>query len=303
MIVIVGESIVDLLPAGGGLLRPTWGGGPANTAIVAARLGADVAFAARFGGDAFAGALRRRHIDAGVDLRYARDLAGSSALALTAMQPDGSATYDFWLDGAADFADTALPEIGDGELLHTGSLAAFWPPGADLLESWLAEHRGRCLLSLDINLRPIVLDTRPDAHARLDRLVRIVDVVKASEDDLALAYPDRSPLEAARRLLDASGGPRLVVLTLGAGGVTALRRDGAAVHVDALDVAVVDTIGAGDAAMGALLACLDEAGLDAVCADPLPTLRTVSATAALACTRAGAFAPTSADVTAALAAA
>jgi fructokinase len=301
VIIIVGENVVDLLPAGDGLLRPAWGGGPANTAIAAATIGGDVAFAARFGNDTFGDALRRRQAEAGVDLRYARDIAAPTALALASLAADGSASYDFWLDGAADFAIAPLPEPAKDDVVHIGSLAAFWPPGAELLESWFASHHGQCVCSVDINLRPVVLATQPDARARLDRLVRVADVVKASNDDFALAYPDQPPVETARRLVEAPDGPRLVVMTLGAGGITALRRDDAPVHVDRLDVAVADTIGAGDAAMGALLTRLDEIGLDGVCRDPRPTLEFVNATAALACTRSGAYAPTRAEVTAMLA--
>jgi fructokinase len=289
MIIIAGENVVDLIPAGDGLLRPALGGGPANTAVAAARLGAPIAYAARFGHDAPGRAFRERMRNAGVDLRYASDVANPSSMALATIDVNGAATYDFWLDNAADFTATALPQPEDGDVQHIGSLAAYWPPGADLIEAWL--DRSRATVTFDVNLRPIVLASQPDALERLDRLVRLADVVKASDDDLRLAYPESEPETTARRWLDQTD-VSLVVLTLGAHGAVGLTRDGGRVAVPAPQVTVADTIGAGDAAMGALLSRIAADGLGGVLADLDATLGFVVTVAALACTRAGAYAPT-----------
>lgn len=288
MIFVTGENVVDLIPAGEGLLRPALGGGPANTAVAASRLDAPVAFAGRFGADAYGRAFRRRLADAGVDLLAAVDLPLSSTLALVTIGPDGAASYDFWLTGAADFAAAPLPPATERDIVHVGSIAAYWPPGADVAEAWL--RGSAATITYDVNLRPIVLATQPDAIDRIDRLARRAHVVKASDDDLRLAYPDSDPETTARGWLDHDG-PRLVVLTLGAAGAVALTRDGGRVHVAAPRIDVADTIGAGDAAMGALLARLHAIGLDGVLADLDTTLRFVVGIAALACTRPGAYAP------------
>lgn len=305
MIVISGENVADLLPAEDGLLRTALGGGPANTAVAAARLGGEVSFAARFGSDAFGAAFRERLGAAGVDLRHAVRLEASSALALTRIGADGSASYDFWLRGAADFAATHLPEaeLDDGDIRHIGSLAAYWLPGADVAERWIEHAPGT--VTFDVNLRPVVLEHQPDAVRRLERLVQRSDVVKASDEDLRLAFPNVAPEETARRWLDGGvlGAPKLIVITLGADGAVGLVRGEPRVHVPAPRVEVVDTIGAGDAAMGALLVRLDAIGLDAVVEDLEETLRFAASVAALACTNAGAYAPSADEVDLYLAAA
>jgi len=307
MIIVVGENVVDLVPSGEGLLRPALGGGPANTAVAAARLGAPVAFAARLGRDAFGAAFRARLAAAGVDGRYLVDARQPSALALATVGPDGAARYDFWLAGAADFCwrDAELPVPAPWAVVHLASLAAFLPPGADVLERWAQRHRPHGTVTFDPNLRPVAL-ARPDSLVRLERLVGLAHVVRLSEEDALLAYPDATPLATARRWL--SRGPALVVLTHGADGATALSPAGE-VRVAAPDVAVVDTIGAGDTAMGALLAALhrrDALTPAAIAAltttDLTETLRYVCTAAALACTRPGADPPTGAEVDAALAA-
>lgn len=302
MIIVIGENVVDLVPAGDGLLRSALGGGPANVAVAVARLGVPVAMAARLGRDAFGAAFRRRLEQSGVDTRYLVETGNPSALALATVGPDGEARYDFWLAGAADFTwrGAELPRPRSGDTLHLGSLAAFLPPGADVLERWAEEHRPHCTITFDPNLRPVAL-ARPDSLVRLERLVRLAHVVRASEGDLRLAYPLTEPLETARRWI-ATAGPSLVVLTHGGDGVTALTADGE-VSVTAAPVAVVDTIGAGDTAMGALLADLHSRGALAPGGElpgPIETLREtlhfVCAAAAYTCGRAGADPPTTADL-------
>jgi fructokinase len=294
-IIISGENVADLLTAGPGLLRIALGGGPANTAMAAAALGGEVSFAARFGSDSFGRAFRGRLTDAGVDLGHARDVAAPSALALATLDATGAASYDFWLEGAADFAATELPATGPGDIQHLGSLAAYWPPGADVAERWIDRSQGT--VTLDVNLRPVVLERRPDAVARLERLVRRADVVKASDEDLRMAYTDADPEETARKWLGPAGcRTSLIVITLGADGAVGLTRDGRRVPVPAPKIEVADTIGAGDAAMGALLTRLASHGVAGVCDDLEETLRFVTAVAALACTRAGAYAPSAREV-------
>ena len=304
MIIVAGENVVDLVPAGDGLLRAALGGGPANTAVAAARLGAPVAMAARLGQDAFGAAFRGRLAAAGVDGRYLVNAAQPSALALASIGPDGQARYDFWLAGAADFGwrDHELPEPPAGAILHLASLAAFLPPGADTLEHWARQHSPQCTVTFDPNLRPVAL-TQPDSLVRLERLVALAHVVKASEDDLRLAYPDTPVLETAERWLHS--GPSLVVLTHGAAGATALTGSGRAA-VPSPDVRVSDTIGAGDTAMGALLCALHARGaltagaLRALASEELAEiLRYVCVAAALACVRPGADPPTAVEVAAA----
>ncbi|HET9171902.1 MAG TPA: carbohydrate kinase [Actinospica sp.] len=296
MIIISGENVADLLPADSGLLHSALGGGPANTAVAAATLGADVSFAARFGSDAFGQAFRGRLRDAGVDLSHAVDLDAPSSLALTSIDGAGVAAYDFWLEGAADYAATELPDAGPHDIRHIGSLAAYWPPGAAVAERWVQQATG--LVTLDVNLRRVVLEHQPDAVARLERLVQRADVVKASDEDLLMAHPDVAPEDTVRRWLEggALGAPTLAVITLGARGAVGITRDGSRVHVPAPIVEVVDTIGAGDAAMGALLTRLAATGLASVCENLEETLRFATAVAALACTEPGAYAPSAGEV-------
>ena len=87
---VVGENVMDLLPTrhGADVLRAVPGGGPANTAVAAARLGVPTRFLARIGNDAFGGIIRERLLSEGLDPRGLFDAEEPSALALATLGPD-----------------------------------------------------------------------------------------------------------------------------------------------------------------------------------------------------------------------
>jgi fructokinase len=294
VIVVVGEQVVDLVPAGEGLLKAALGGGPANTAIAAARLGASVAMAARTGRDSFGAAFTQRLAASGVDTRYVRATTQPSALALAAVDRTGEAHYDFWLAGAADFGwrTAELPQLDAGTTIHLGSLAAFLPPGADTLERWALTHQDRCTISFDPNIRSVALQ-RPDSLVRLERLAELANVIRVSAGDLSHAYPHIDPMVTAKRWLKNSS---LVILTHGKSGATALTAE-ATVEVSPPPVSIMDTIGAGDTATGALLAWLQSHDWPTTEPALREMLTFVVAAAALTCTRVGADPPTLTETT------
>ena len=261
-LVVVGENVMDLLPTryGPDVLRAAPGGGPANTAVAAARLGLPTRLLARIGSDGFGELIRGRLSAEGLDLSGLIAAEEPSALALATLDENGAARYDFRMDDAADWRwrRGELPEnLEPGvRAVHAASIALFREPGASLIESLLRrEHgRGQVTVTLDPNIRPDVIGDPDAARALALRHAAQAHVVKASDEDLAFLYPGRGPEDAARAL--AALGPALVVVTLGAKGAFALSH-GVSASVPAPETEVVDTVGAGDSFMGALLHRLD----------------------------------------------
>ena len=66
--------------------------------------------------------------------------------------------------------------------------------------------------------------TGPDIVARVERMVDVADLVKASDEDLEALYPDRSTTDSAAALLER--GPAAVVVTRGGDGALWLDRRG-----------------------------------------------------------------------------
>jgi fructokinase len=254
-IVVAGEALFDLVPSGTDELRAHPGGGPFNTARTIARLGRPVAYLGRVSRDRFGMRLRALLEGDGVRLDAVVDTDDPTTLALAELDPEGVAVYRFYERGTSvpglttEAAMGALP--ARMEVLHVGSLGLALEPVATALEAVVERFAGEALIVLDPNCRPGAAEDQDAYRARLDRVLARTDLVKASEEDLEFMRPERPPLEGARALLD--GGAAAAVLTLGpAGAVVVTRGDEVAVPAPRADV--VDTIGAGDAFGGALLA-------------------------------------------------
>lgn len=101
MIVVAGESLVDLIGGEHGTLRPLPGGGPFNVARGLARLGMDVAFLGAISDDAYGRTLREALRADGVDLRAVVPSALPTTLALAQLDADGAAGYRFYAEGTA----------------------------------------------------------------------------------------------------------------------------------------------------------------------------------------------------------
>ncbi|MCF2532275.1 carbohydrate kinase family protein [Yinghuangia soli] len=308
MIAVAGENVVDLVPAGGtpDTYRALAGGSPANIAIAATRLGTPAALIARIGSDAFGHRVRERLAADGISPRYLVDAPEPSSLAVVSFDEQRRASYDFWFTGTADgqWAGHELPDPLDPDIraLHVGSAALHLEPGgAALLRMILREHaRGAVTLTLDPNVRPDISGDLGPVRRRLEAVMPLCDVVKASDEDLRHLYPDLDPVEAGRLWRDS--GPSLVVVTQGPDGATAILEH-EAIAVASPEVDVADTVGAGDAFMGALLHGL--ATRDLLGGDQVGALRTIApeelrrvleyaaAAAAYTCTRPGADPPTS----------
>ncbi|MFC1415547.1 carbohydrate kinase family protein [Streptacidiphilus cavernicola] len=256
---VVGEALVDVLTDGQGGRRASPGGSPANVALGLARLGLPVRLATRTGDDVF-GELVRRHLwRDGVEL-VGGVADGRTATATVTLDPHGNADYAFDLHWELPDDTVALlrEQPRRHAHLHTGSLAATLPPGAEQVLAAVLAARPQATVSYDPNLRPVLLGEPAAERAGIEALVAAADLVKASEEDLAWLYPElgaeRAAAEWVRR------GPALVVLTRGGDGAKALWRHGSC-EVAALPVTVLDTVGAGDAFMAGLLAGLLGAGL------------------------------------------
>ncbi|WP_025272336.1 carbohydrate kinase family protein [Haloglycomyces albus] len=257
MILISGENVIDLIGSHDGLLRPTCGGGPANTAVALARRGIHTALVGAVGNDAFGDGVERRHQHNGVNRTWLKRLDRPSTLALATLDDAGKARYDFWTEGTADFAwnDKELPEADPKryDALHFGSLAAYIEPSATEIEKWVNRSRRSIPISFDPNIRLEAMGERTAVRKRTEKLVALSHIVRASDDDIEALYPGEQINAVAQRWLDS--GPELVVVTLGQAGCVALHRN-YTLSMPAKSVEVVDTIGAGDAFTSGLLGWL-----------------------------------------------
>jgi fructokinase len=237
-VLVVGESLIDIVqrPDGSTVEHP--GGSAANVAVALARLGRSVELLTAYADDA-RGAVLSRHLNqSAVGLAGDPHTLDRTATALARLADDGSASYTFDIEWRLG----DLPEVAP-LVVHTCSIGAVTAPGADDVRRLLAEVRPRATVSYDVNARPAVTGTGPDVVQATEDVVALADLVRASDEDLDALYPGVPVHDVVERLLGL--GPTGVVVTRGRHGSTWYTAGGR-VDAPATDTEVADTIGAGD---------------------------------------------------------
>lgn len=302
MFLVCGEALFDFFsqPDSEGQLNKLGfqaiaGGSPFNVAVGLRRLGVEAGFFAGLSTDYLGRRLRSVLDKEGVRPDYLVDFEAPTTLAMVAVGADGSPHYSFRGEGCADrqLRLEHLPEL-DAQVrgIHVGSFSLVVQPIADTLLAFVVRESGKRLITLDPNVR---LNPAPDINRWRDQISAFADhahIIKVSDEDLILLYPDKDPHIIAQSWL--SKRCQLVILTRGTQGATVFTRQHGSWSVPAQQVVTADTVGAGDTFQAALITFLSERQLD----DPLslPTLRrdTVDEmlrfavrAAALTCTKVG----------------
>ena len=269
----------------GGTFSMAAGGKGANQALAARRAGAEVRHFSAVGADAFAEmALELLKAD-GVDLSDLKISSGPTGIAMIFVDSHGENVIAV-LPGAngtltpAD-ADKALAGLGDGAVLL---LQQEIPQ--DATERALDLARAQNVTSI-LNTAPFLDSTKAIAPKAA--------ILVANETEFGLLTgTDIDQLDAAM-LEWSTRHDQTVIVTLGPDGAKAATRTGF-IHVPAMKVKPVDTVGAGDTFCGYLAAGLDS-GLDLEAA-----MKRAAVAASLACLKPGAqpAIPYAKDVVAAL---
>lgn len=312
-VLAVGEALVDEVRRPDGTAAEHPGGSIANVALTLGRLGRDVRLATWLGADARGGLVRDWLAESHVELVPGSDGAERTSVAVATLDDAGSATYDFdltWQVPAqampgGDTSSEPSAQVGGSEALavHTGSIAALLEPGAGQVRQVLEAARTTSTTTYDPNARPAIMGAADDVRPHVEALVQLSDVVKVSDEDLAWLYPGSDPVAVARDWQ--RGTPALVVVTFGGKGAVAVS-DAGEIEAVAPQVEVVDTVGAGDSFMGALIDGLWEHDLlgadrrDALNAVDPATVQQIAdrccAVAAITVSRAGANPPSRSEI-------
>jgi len=175
---------------------------------------------------------------------------------------DGHASYEFVDKGSAlrelTPSDLPAPQMGT-KALFFGGISLCNVPVADAFADYAAQHGAHIPTFIDPNLRPGFSEDKDAYVSRLRRMLGVADIVKVSDDDLELLYPEMSLQGAVDKVL--SDGPKLVLLTRGSEGAEAIHVSGRSASVPGVPVSVVDTVGAGDTFNAGVLARASQLGL------------------------------------------
>jgi fructokinase len=260
-----GDAIIDLfaLPIGSSIeeaqsFEPRLGGSTCNVAVIAARAGARVRFIGAVGPDGWGARIRAALERESIDVSTLVTIPSTrTPVTFCVSRPDGSRSFLSYRNGSADGAfalEHLAPQALDGVTwLHLASSSMRAQPRRSATEAVVLRAIAQGVsISVDLNVRPGVWPSRDAMRDAVRWLCARATMVKASDEDLLL-LEQPATLEALRALAPRA---KAVVHTRAEHGADAWVA-GVCVHADAPSVTVVDSVGAGDAFVAALLAKLD----------------------------------------------
>ena len=285
-----GEALTDLIRTGPDTWRSMPGGAPWNVAMAMSALGAMSAFGGGISNDVFGHALWQASVDANLDLRFIQQFAKAPLLAV--VHDTDPPAYFFIGNDSADlhFRPEGLPAgwLRALRWAHFGSLGLLRQPLAARLIALAAglKAEGK-FISYDPNYRQL-MDSRYDDT--LARMCRLADVIKVSDEDLRGLFRTADHRVGLAQISAWNPGAWLL-LTRGAAGAS-LFRGTQEWRAAPPKVAVIDTVGAGDASLAGFVYSLMERADSA----PAQHLAWAVAAGAAACIAAGASPPSQALV-------
>ena len=266
MIQVAGEALIDLVMQRSST-APKFvahvGGAPLNAAVALGRLDVPVRFACPISCDAFGEMIHEKLRASHVSLAAPKPVDAPSPLAIISLNEAGVPSYQFYREGTADrqINDSFIAQClaVDCSVVHVGGTCLADPVD---FEKWMtlinaAKEKG-CLVSLDPNIRPSLIDDVAEFSARMTRMFEAADLIKASDEDCETLFGS-SALEEL--VTGPFAGAQLVVITSGSKGAVGRMANGTIRDVPCAPLAtLVDTVGAGDCFQAGLLAQLWHGG-------------------------------------------
>ena len=261
-LVLAGSILVDVLlyvkappERGGDVLSEhhliTSGGG-FNVLTAAARLGLRGCYAGRIGDGIFGRQVARDLESEGIDAALPTQAWGDTGFDVGIVEPSGERSFvtSPGTESRLSATDLARAQLQEGDAVYVSGYDLSYPVAGPALVAWANSLSRDHLLVVDPG--PLAAQ---DPGAGLSQVLGRVDVLSCSAREAALISGSEGPPEAALRLASLLEAPAIAVVRDGPNGCW-LARAGTVVHVPGRPVTPMDTTGAGDVHVGAMLARL-----------------------------------------------
>ncbi|HDR5270620.1 carbohydrate kinase [Bacillus thuringiensis] len=229
------------------------GGAPANVAAAITKLGGHATFMGQVGNDPFGEfleqTLQHAHVDTSMLIKDKQ-----TTLAFVSINQDGERDFIFMrgADGEYHFNSIDLSKIKTNDLIHFGSATALL--SSPLKDTYFqlmqyARDNGH-FISFDPNYRSaLITDTEQFAQDCL-AFIKHAHFVKVSQEEAIMLSKESNLQQSALKLLNY--GAKVVAITLGKDGTLLATKEGQTI-IPSISIKQVDTTGAGDAFVGAML--------------------------------------------------
>jgi len=270
-ILCIGEALIDMICVDKGkslsegnhfLKKP--GGAPTNVAAAIAALGGTVELAAKVGNDPFGNQLINTMQEFGISTRWMiRDDHHFTSLAFVSLMEDGERDFVFnrGADGELTREEVDAIDLSEVSIIHFGSATGFLPgPLQAAYQSLLQKAlQKNIFISFDPNYRHLLF--KNDRQTFIDQSWDFLSgchFFKVSAEEAMLITGCLTAQDAATILLGRT--KAVFAITLGKEG-TLLGYDHSTTLIPSINIQAIDTTGAGDAFVGALLYQLTDKSL------------------------------------------
>ncbi len=261
----LGELLIDFIPASTSTFKRHFGGAPANVALGTARLGGNTQFIGQVGDDAFGRFLTDTLKAGGVDTKTVLvSQKKNTPLAFVTLSETGERSFGFYRDNTADL-DYNSENINDipferRSLLHFCSVSLVpsnIKAAHDIAIEAIRDTGG--LISFDPNLRFNLWPSETLLKDTVLSYLSRVDLLKLSEEELTFITGASDEAEAIDTLN--SFNLKAVLISKGEKG-SAVYAGKTKVEHPGFKVTAIDTTGAGDAFMAAVLRKIQQKGIE-----------------------------------------
>ncbi|HLF46959.1 MAG TPA: carbohydrate kinase [Chitinophagaceae bacterium] len=270
-ILCIGEALIDMICTDKGkplsegenfLKKP--GGAPTNVAAAIAALGGKVELAAKVGTDPFGKHLIDVMHSFGVSTKWMlQDENHFTTFAFVSLMENGERDFYFnrGADGQLNRDEVDAINLDEFSIIHFGSATGFLPgPLQAAYQSLLHKSlQHEIFISFDPNYRSLLFQN--DKQSFIDQSWNFLDschFFKVNDDEAMMLTGRQTVKEAAEDFLERT--KAVFAITIGSAG-TLLGMNGKTEIIPSIKIKPVDTTGAGDAFVGALLYQLSDKSL------------------------------------------
>ena len=262
-ILCIGEALIDMicvdkgksLSEGNNFLKKT-GGAPTNVAAAIAALGGQVELAAKVGTDPFGNQLVAEMQHFGVSTKYMlQDSNYFTTFAFVSLMEDGERDFYFnrGADGQLTKEEVDAIDLDEVSIIHFGSATGFLPGPLQLAYQHLLEKalQQNIFISFDPNYRSLLFKNNDQTFIDQSwNFLNSCHFFKLSDEEAMLVTSTITLKDATKILLEKTSAT--FAITLGKEG-TLLGLNKTTTIIPSIPVKPVDTTGAGDAFVGAVL--------------------------------------------------
>ena len=260
----IGEALIDFIPNQKdsklkdveGFTRQV-GGAPCNVACTTTKLGGQAAMITQLGNDAFGDLIVETISNIGVSTNYIRRTdEANTALAFVSLTKEGERDFSFYRKPSADMlyqpSNIDAITVTENDMLHFCSVYLVDSPMKQAHKSLINKVKSaNGTIIFDPNVRLPLWPSEAECKNAIREFLPSAHILKISDEELSFVTGKKDEKEAIAWLFQ--GSVEAVIYTKGKEGAEIHFKDGTVHSHGGYKVKAIDTTGAGDAFVGALI--------------------------------------------------